>query len=249
MKSVYFVLLLGLVGCNQAGSDSLSPGTGVGGSMARFTIAADHLYIVNNSGLMAYSLSRPTDPQRTQQVSLNFGVETIFPYKNNLFIGTQTGMYIYGLANPSQPQRLSFYQHVQSCDPVVAQGNYAYVTLRSGTACRNTAINSLDIINISDLAQPKLIRSYPMLNPHGLGVDGSLLFVAEGTKGLKMLDVSDPLTAKTLAFFQDVNSFDVIPRNNTLIVTGSKGIYQYRYQQPTTSQPASISLLSQLPIQ
>jgi hypothetical protein len=246
MKLLYFLPLFALLGCNQNPSDGVGPGTGVGGSTARFTLAADHLYIVNNNGLLVYNVSRSTDPQRTQQINLNFGVETIFPYKNNLFIGTQTGMYIYGLTNPSQPQQLSFYQHVQSCDPVVAQGNYAYVTLRSGTSCRNATINSLDIINISDLTQPKLIQSYPMLNPHGLGVDGNLLFVTEGNNGLKMLDISDPLNVKTLEFFKDVKSFDVIPLRNTLIVTGSVGIYQYRYQQPTASQPASISLLSQL---
>jgi hypothetical protein len=249
MKLLPFLLFLALLGCNQAGSDGLSPGTGVGGSMARFTIAADHLYVVDNSKLHSFNVARSNDPQRTQTTDLGFGIETIFPYRNNLFIGSQTGMYIYGLANPAQPQRLSFYQHIQSCDPVVAQGNFAYVTLRSGTACRNAAINSLDIINIADLTQPKLIRSYPMLNPHGLGVDGNLLFVAEGNNGLKLLDISNPLDAKTLEFFQNVKSFDVIPLRNTLIVTGSGGIYQYRYQQPTPTQPASLSLLSQLPIE
>ena len=37
-----------------------------------------------------------------------------------------------------------------SCDPVVVQGDYAFVTLRGGTECQGFS-NQLDIIDISTL--------------------------------------------------------------------------------------------------
>jgi hypothetical protein len=257
MKNYYWLLpvwLLALSSCQKDSANSPGPGTGTGGSLARFTIAANHLYIVNNNSLAVYNVSTSDNPMKTATLPLTIGVETIFPYKNNLFIGTQTGMYIYGLANPAQPQQLSFFQHVQSCDPVVAQGNYAYVTLRSGSPCRNNNFNSLDIVDITNLSQPKLVKSYPMQSPHGLGIDGSLLFVTEGDNGLKVLDVSDPINMKTVHFFKDVRSFDVIPHNNILIVTGKEGILQYRYQEggllaDGTQKEPTINLLSKLPIE
>lgn len=257
MKNAFWFLsiwLLALSSCQKDSASSPGPGTGTGGSLARFTIAADHLYIVGTTSLSVYNVANSDNPTPTATVPLTIGVETIFPYKNNLFIGTQTGMYIYGLANPAKPQQLSFFQHVQSCDPVVAQGNYAYVTLRSGTPCRNTSFNSLDIVDITNLSQPKLLKSYPMQSPHGLGIDGSLLFVTEGDNGLKVLDVTDPLNLKTVQFFTDVRSFDVIPANNTLIVTGKDGILQYRYkegerQADGTQKAPTINLLSKLPIE
>ncbi len=246
------LLLIGSACQKDAGTPT--PGTGTGGSLARFTIANDFLYVVKADGLTAYNLANPNDPQKTQDTPLNFGVETIFPYRNNLFIGTQTGMYIFGLANPAQPQQLSFFQHVQRCDPVVAQGNFAYVTLRGGSGCRFGGPSTLDIIDISNLSQPRVLRTYPMQSPHGLGVDGELLFVTEGDQGLKVMDISNPLDAKLIKFFTDVRAFDVIPLRNTLLVTAKNGLFQYRYREAVTAPdgtvtPPAIALISKLPIE
>lgn len=246
MKPIIYLFVVGLLmACANATSpDTPSPGTGVGGSTARFTISNNTLYVVTNTGLQAYDVSQAGDPKPGSATPLGFGVETIFPYRNNLFIGTQTGLFIYDISQPSNPQRVSLYTHIQSCDPVVAQGNYAYVTLRSGTNCRNTAINSLDVVDISNVATPKLLKSYPMKNPHGLGVDGSLLFVGEGDYGLRVMDVSDPTNVREVQNFDGPKTYDVIPTQKRLIVTGPDGIYQYSY---ANSRP--LTLLSKLPIQ
>jgi hypothetical protein len=252
MKTISFVcavlvVISLLAGCSKdsTGADAIpnaSSGAGTGGSMARFTVAGNSLYMVSNSSLQVYDLSRNTDPKPGVKLTLGFGLETIFPYNQNLFIGTQTGMYIYDISQPNAPRQLSLYRHIVSCDPVVAQGNTAYVTLRSGTTCRgNTSFNSLDVIDVSNLQAPRVLKSYPMKNPHGLGIDGNLLFVCEGDFGLKVLDVSNPLAIKQLQFIENVRTYDVIPNRNVLIVTGKDGIYQYSYAEPGT-----LKLLSRL---
>jgi hypothetical protein len=233
--STYWLAALLLAGCGKDSTtaDAFVSAAGTGGSMARFTIADNSLYTVSNSSLQVYDISRNTDPRPGAKLTLGFGVETIFPYRQNLFIGTQTGMYIYDIARPAAPQLLSQYQHIVSCDPVVVQGSTAYVTLRSGTTCRgNTSFNSLDVIDVSNLSSPKVLKSYPMKNPHGLGIDGNLLFVCEGDFGLKVLDATDPLNIKQIQFLEGVRTYDVIPRQNVLIVTGKDGIYQYSYADP-----------------
>jgi hypothetical protein len=239
-------LILMLVACQKSDSSvspTLSSGAGTGGSTARFTVAGNMLYIVTNTSLQAYNISQGDNPRIGAKTNIGVGVETIFPYQNNLFVGTQTGMYIYDLAIPDQPRRLSVYSHFQSCDPVVAQGNYAYVTLRSGTNCRNTSLNSLDVIDIKDLSKPAVLASYPMKNPHGLGIDGTVLFVTEGDYGLRVLDITNPLAVKQMQFFEDIKAYDVIPAQKRLIVTGPDGIYQYSYADPT-----NLKLLSKLAI-
>ncbi len=143
-------------------------------------------------------------------------------------IGTQNGMYIFNISSPENPQFVSVYSHVVSCDPVVAEGNYAYVTLRSGTNC-NRGVNVLDVVDIRDLKTPKLLSSYPMQSPHGLGVGGDLLFVTEGDYGMKVFDKTDPKALKQINYFQDFAAVDVIPEDNTLIITGKDGVYQYSY--------------------
>ena len=246
-QTIYLLLLLlpSLLACaKDGGGDSPSPGAGTGGSTARFTISGNTLYMVNNTDLQTYDVSRSSGPKPGTKTTLGFGVETIFPYRSNLFIGTQTGMFIYDISRPNDPKRVSLYTHIQSCDPVVAQGNYAYVTLRSGTNCRNVATNSLDVVDISNLANPKLLKSYSMKNPHGLGVDGNLLFVGEGDYGLRVMDISDPLAVRQIQYFDSTRTYDVIPTKKRLIVTGPDGIYQYSY-----ADLKQLTLLSKIPVQ
>jgi hypothetical protein len=78
------------------------------------------------------------------------------------------------------------------------------------------------------------VKSYPLFNPHGLGVDGNLLFICDGKAGLKIYDKSDPLAiiAHQVAYYPDFDTFDVITLDGILVLTGEKGIYQYDYSDP-----------------
>ncbi|MBA4854101.1 LVIVD repeat-containing protein [Emticicia sp. BO119] len=227
---------------DSVATDSTS-NIGRGGSMARFTIAKDYLYIVDNQSLKVFRITEPENPISVKRVPLNTVVETIFPFEGHLLVGTQTGMFIFSISDPENPSRISTYSHVVSCDPVVADGNYAYVTLRSGTNC-NRGINALDVVDIRDMTNPQLLKSYPMQNPHGLGVDGNLLFVTEGNHGLKVFDKTNPNDLKLIKTFQDFTAFDVIPESDVLIITGKQGIYQYSYNAQN-----ELKLLSKIPIE
>lgn len=246
-KNQLFIMLLGVFffqNCQQS-ADSISPsGNGTGGSLARFTLGDGTLYTVSDFDMNVFDIkSSPSIPKKLKTITLGFGAETIFPYKNMLFIGTTTGMKIFDNQDQSNPKLLSTFTHIFSCDPVVVQGNYAYVTLRSGTGCLRGR-NSLDIVDIKDPKNPLLINSFPMQNPHGLAVDGNNLFICEGTYGLKSFDITNPLRPIEKEFIKDVISYDVIPNDKKLIVTGKDGIFQYDY-----SEPKSLKLISKIPIE
>jgi len=219
--------------------------TGVGGSMARFTIMKEHLYSIDNSNMMVFDITNLDNPVPGAILNLDWGIETIFPYDGNLFIGTQTGMMIYDNSNPDFPTHLSTFEHIRSCDPVVVENDIAYVTLRSGNACRTGFTNQLDVIDVSNLSNPVLLKSYPMTNPHGLGIDNGILFICEGDAGLKVFDANDinKISEHLLAYFGDIHAFDVIPFNNNLIMIGETGLYQFDY-----SDPENIEFLSMIPI-
>jgi len=160
-------------------------------------------------------------------------METLFKLEDKLFVGTTTGMLIYDISNATQPRQISSYDHITACDPVVVDGQYAYVTLRTGTMCANGQ-NLLEVIDISSITNPYLVKSYPMFNPHGLGIDGDLLFICDGAAGLKIYDKSDPLDIinNKLAHYPDFDTFDVIPMDGILMLIGEDGIYQYDYSDP-----------------
>ncbi|MVM29876.1 hypothetical protein GO755_07520 [Spirosoma sp. HMF4905] len=216
--------------------------TGTGGSMARFAITDNQLYVVNSASLQLFDITDPTKPAKGKTVTLNWNVETIFPYRTNLFIGTTTGMYIYDIANPSEPKQLSAFSHVRSCDPVVVHENYAYVTLRGTSTCGVAGTQDvLDVIDISSLSSPRVAKSYPIETPYGLGIDYPTLFVCQGNKGLSVFNASNPLDLKVQQTFANVNAFDVIPLSKTLLTIGKDGLYQYDY-----SNPAALRLLSKI---
>lgn len=204
--------------------------SGTGGSMARFIVYNDYLYMVSSGTIKIYSLSNSRVPSYAGIVYASWGLETVFIADNYMYIGSQTGMEIYSLSNPSNPERTGFYSHVTSCDPVVVEGSYAFVTLHSGSLCGDT-INQLDIVDISNKANPARIRSYSMVNPHGLGIENSVLFVCDGSAGLKIYDASDVnlISSHQISHFPDIHAFDVIPAGGILFLIGDDGLFQYDY--------------------
>jgi hypothetical protein len=217
-------------------------GPGVGGSMARFTINQDYLYTLDAGNLQPVDITDGKNPIAKTKTYVNGDIETIFPYGENLFIGSSSGMYIFSVSTPAAPSLISTYAHVRSCDPVIVDGNYAYVTLRSGTACQGFT-NQLEVIDITNLQSPQLIKTYSMTNPHGLGKDNETLFICDGEAGLKVYDASDinAIDSKQLAHHQDIHAYDVIPFNNVLMMIGEDGLFQYDY-----ADPKNIKLLSHI---
>jgi hypothetical protein len=211
-------------------TNNFNSGTGIGGSFARFTVVNDYLYIVDHSTLKSYSVSNPQNPQLIHTNQLNWGIETIFPYKDKLFVGSNAGMYIFDNARPEAPVLLSVFEHARACDPVVVHGNTAYVTLRNGNEC-NGFINQLDIVDIENVLKPKLIKSYPKQNPHGLSVYDDRVYLAEGVHGFKVLDVKNPVNVKTLAEVKGNHSYDMISLSKeVLFMVGDDGFYLYDVQ-------------------
>ncbi|MCB0841810.1 MAG: hypothetical protein KDE26_00920 [Bacteroidetes bacterium] len=203
---------------------------GVGGSLARFTIVNDYLYAVTWTDLKVFQITDLTDPQDIRDISVGWDIETIFPHNNRLFLGAQSGMHVYSLEDPSTPSKLSDFQHVRSCDPVVVEGDYAYVTLRSGTECQGFT-DQLEVINISNIFNPVLEHTYPMFNPHGLGIRNNTLFICDGDEGLKVYDASDvsKIADNQLAHFENIKALDVIPLHSILLMISEDGLYQYDY--------------------
>lgn len=212
--------------------------------MARFAITDNTLYIVSKQSLEVYDIKDGSSPVKAVTKDLGVGIETIFPYQKNLFIGAADGMYIYNNTTPNAPVLMSKYTHVLSCDPVVVQGRYAYVTLRAGVNCRpGGSFSSLDVVDISDPTNPQMVGSQRMDSPYGLGVAGNKLFVCEGDKGFRLMDITDPKVPIQKQFFQQVPAYDVIVRNNQLLVTGKDGLYQYKYDESD-----SLEYLSKIPV-
>jgi hypothetical protein len=85
------------------------------------------------------------------------------------------------------------------------------------------------VLDVSQRKKPVLKRKYPMNGPAGLGIDGHLLFVADGHAGIKLFDARKPLSLRLLTTLHGVDGYDLIPHEGVLIVSAKRGLYQYSY--------------------
>jgi hypothetical protein len=227
MKKIYSILILALLllGCDSDSNsnDSSFTETGQGGSLARFALYVDYLYVVDDTNLNVFSIADRENPVQVNTISIGFNIETLFNYKNYLYIGSRNGMYIYNIDNAEEPVYVSDVQHFTACDPVVANETHAFVTLHSNIGCGNT-INVLEIYDVNDVTNPVLISSRNLTRPIGIGLYGDYLFVCDNE--VKVFDVSDPENSELVTSI-DVNSFDVIINSGILVLIGENGLYQY----------------------
>lgn len=219
----------------EAGNDT----SGQGGSLARFKIVDTFLYAVDSHNINVFDIADFENPVELEDVFAGFDIETIFNLDQYLFLGSMRGMYIYDISTPSSPSFVSEFQHGTACDPVVVDGQYAYITLRGGNGCGATE-SGLFIVDISTITEPSLMVSYPMDEPFGLGIKDEKLFVCDGSFGLKVYDKTNVEDLVLLNHFENIVTYDVIPLQNVLLMVGEGVLYQYEYLD------ADIRLLSSL---
>ena len=233
-----------LVDCNQRGpvfvgvaspdprvaqfSAAAGSGTSVAGSMASFAVTGSYLYALAAGQLKSFDIGQPQHPSLSSVKNESTFLETIFPFSNRLFVGSPNGMIIYNISHPAEPVKEGVFAHARVCDPVITDGKYAYVTLRSGTTCGGYT-NQLDIIDVRDFSMPSLITSYKLHNPHGLAKDDDLLFICDENEGLKIYNVSEGKTISMTDQMTGINAYDVIAQDHVAIVSAIDGLYQYDY--------------------
>ncbi|HAT80902.1 MAG TPA: hypothetical protein DCS17_05785 [Flavobacterium sp.] len=203
---------------------------GKGGSLARFMIVEDFLYAVDNQKINIFNIQNLSVPKKINEQYVGWGIETIFNRNEYLYLGSTNGMYIYDIKSLENPVFVSRIAHINACDPVVVDEKYAYVTLRSGNLC-GASESVLEIIDITNKAKPVKIKSYIMENPYGLGIKDQMLFICDGTAGLKVFNRTDVLDLQMTNQFKNINPFDVIPLDDKLLLVGENKLFQYKYVQ------------------
>jgi len=219
----------------MSASASSPPGVsnGTGGSMARFALSDDRMYTVDHSKMKVFNTAIPEKPVYIKELSAGgWDIETIFPFGKNLFLGSMTGMHIFDISSKDNPFKTGSFTHARVCDPVISDGKNAFVTLRNGTKCAGF-INQLDVVDISDLSKPKLLKSYPLTNPHGLSKEGDILIICEGADGVKFFNAADVNNIRQLAHVKGMNAFDVIALGKIAMVSAADAMYLIDFSVPS----------------
>ncbi len=210
-------------------ASAASSQVGVAGSTAKMVLINNYLYAITEEHMLgSIDVSNPKAPILASNFDAGFDLETIYPFNDKLFLGSDIGTFIYDLSDPANPTRTGQFTHGQACDPVITDGSYAYITLHAGTSCGG-ASNELDVVNVQNLMEPTLVKSYPMTSPEGLSKDGNLLFVCDAPNVVKVFDATSPGDLNLLSLIKVSAPYDVIAANQDLLVVSNQGLYQYYY--------------------
>jgi hypothetical protein len=215
----------GILTMNAAGMKS----SGTAGSMAGMVLMGDHLYAItemHNLGIV--NISNAASPTLVKNdIFAGFDLQTIFPFQGKLFLGSAVGMFMYDVADPANPVQLGTFTHGRACDPVIADEDHAYVTLHAGDGCGGEA-NELHVIDINDLMNPSLVKTYQLTKPTGLSKDGNMLFVCDETE-VKVYNAANPSNLQLVKKITSNKPYDVITFGNRAMVVCENGLYQYDY--------------------
>lgn len=216
----------------EKNAESRANASGAGGSLARFAIVGNYLYTVDAHYLHIYDMTDPAKPVSKGDLYAGFDIETIFPYKDKLYLGASNGMYVYSVTDPAKPVKDGSITHLRACDPVVSNDSVSYVTLRNtGTGCGSSK-NVLNIYDIKNPKEPKLVTEIGMTSPHGLGTKQNALYICEAANGLVVFDLANPYNPVRKKDFKDESYYDVIPYGDVLIAYIGAGVCFYDITNP-----------------
>ena len=114
--------------------------------------------------------------------------------------------------------------------------------LITSVAIVHAVLMTLFIIDITDMKNPVQVAQYELDGPYGLGIKDHMLFVCDGSSGLKVYDKSDVLDLKSMGHYKDILTYDVIPLESHLLMIGDKILHQYSYNDQGVSLMSSYKL-------
>lgn len=247
--------------------------SGKSGSMARFAVLRDYLFVLTENMLNLYVVNNSGQLDLMLETELRDYVrfaETIFIQDDFIYIGAATGMAIFELGEDTPQLYLSHVatqSHFISCDPVFVSGDHAFVTLRSQKSSREALRRKgrcgwapsdvLQVYNVAEKYRPKMVAEQKCYNPHGLAVLDNKIYLCEGEGGFKILQInkmpSKPWEEtfngdNTKVFFPEVFSDDSFHAYDVIIEPGSGLLFLIGNDGLRQYQLKPFKLLSTLPV-
>jgi len=128
------------------------------------------------------------------------------------------GLIIFDISTPSSPTVISQMDNVGSLKDILISGNYAYLA--------DSENDSLHVVNISDTANPTLETSLVVSGiPTNMAIDGNNLYLASGSEGIHIIDISTPTSPTLVTTYSTDNAYDItISGTNAYVADGPTGL-------------------------
>ncbi len=192
-------------------------GSGGAGSLSQMMVYGDTLYVLSaregqpNGWLSTFDIRRPERPSPAGVLELDNGPEALQRHDNLLLVAGRDAIVTASLGRPRAPRLVGEFR--QNCpvdfDPVVVQGSVAYRTIIVDSR-RRACTSRLEVIDLSQPHRPALRTTRSIPRPRGLAVLGERLFVADETRGVRVFDLTDPVSPRAAGLLELAGVKDLV---------------------------------------
>ena len=182
---------------------------------ASYAAAAQPPYLYAGVGprLVVLDVSQPEQPRAVGQTEPLPGVVRAVAVQGDeqrtfAFVAAGLGgLQVIDVTDPAQPVVVASHESGGYAEDLVvaakdADGTRLYLASTPRWDGSNWVGASLQIVDVSDPLQPRLVSSYDTPGyEHGVAVAEPLVFVADGDGGLQVLDVSDAVHPRALGYY------------------------------------------------
>jgi len=179
-----------------------------GGSAKSVEVIGTRAYVAaQNNGLVIIDVSNPASPVKLGGIVTSNDAWDVDVVGNRAYLADNInglGLSIVDISNPGSPALLGRFSGLSNALGVRVVGDYAYV-----------AAQGLQVINVSDPAYPARVGGYDTAGySYGLQVRNGLVFLADGSRGLQIIDVGtgsgdlDPAFGNQGIVLTPVSGFD-----------------------------------------
>ncbi len=174
-----------------------------------FVLSADHG--LDRGWLTSFDISEVRRPRLKHLIALDNGPEALQRHDNLLLVAGRDALVTASVASNDGPRILG--ERRQRCpvnfDPVVVQGSIAYRTIIVDQPW-STCSSRLEVIDLSQPHQPTLRTTESIARPRGLAVMDHRLFVADESHGVRVFDITDPVSPKHATTWRLPNVKDLV---------------------------------------
>ncbi|MHA1836340.1 MAG: hypothetical protein ACTSVH_00125 [Candidatus Heimdallarchaeota archaeon] len=177
-------------------------------------IRADGKIGVLAEGITGFDIINTTDPSdpvflsKYEEEGVSFIDAAIVG--NYTFAATSIGIEIMNITDPTEVVSLSSLL-VGATNAIAIEGNYAYLAVQT---------RGLVVVDITDLTNPIEVSDFALLstNPLDVDVQGTDVFVAVGSQGFQVFDLSTPAAPVSLDNISTTNARGVRVNDTVLVV-------------------------------
>lgn len=184
-----------------------------GGNAYDIEVVGDYAYLGQGQDLVVMDITDDDRSIEKGRVITSSVVRSVAVTGNYAYIANDDGLVTIDVTNPSTPKILDTLDIDGSPQEVAVSGNYAYVVSRVHSD--REYHNKLEIIDVSNPAELTITGSYDTIGyANGVAVQNNYVYLADGHKGLIILNATEPSSPTPIAIYDSVGVADIAVAGN-----------------------------------